>query len=400
MSWIWRVGRRLAGVAERLLVLVDALVPKKRQVLFSASNGWAYADNARYLYEFMAGRGGERLIWWFHDPALVRWARRRGMAAVFARSFGGLWTALRSGVWVMDHGPLLPAWDTRRRVTVQLWHGVGPKREPARTAPERVVRKQREFFARYDLVTTPSREVAPEWGTTIPLKPGALVLDGYPRHDALLQDTREAARARIARVLGWDPGALPELVVLYAPTWREQGIEAEPDWARLEPLLERAGALVLLRTHPLYSRWRPARVGGRLVPFHRDVAPDIYEYLAGVDVLLTDYSSLCIDLLVLRRPIVFYVPDLEDYDGARGVHWRFPDEFPGDVARDMDELAAVLEHVLLGGGLTEAGARRQEELFARYFAQPPGQACARLAARIEELMNRRWPRRRAGSTRR
>ena len=391
MGWIWQAGRRLAGVAEKLLLLVDALVPKKRQVLFSASNGWTYSDNARYLYEYMAAHTRERLIWWFHDPHWVRWARQRGMEAVFARSLAGLWTALRSGVWVMDHGPLLPVWDARRRITVQLWHGVGPKREPARTAPRRVVEKQRQFFSRYDLFTTPSREVAPEWGTSIPLKPGALVLDGYPRHDVLLRDDREAARRRIAGALGRPPEALPARVLLYAPTWREQGVEAEPDWTRLEGLLEEADALVLLRTHPLYSRWRPHRVGERLVPFGRDVAPDIYEHLAGVDVLLTDYSSLAVDVLVLRRPIVFYVPDLEAYDAARGVHWRFPDEFPGDVATDMDELATVLGHVLRTGRLTEAGARRQENLFPRYFAQPPGQACARLTARIEELMNRRWP---------
>ncbi|WPD19674.1 CDP-glycerol glycerophosphotransferase family protein [Thermaerobacter composti] len=390
MKWLWALGRRLAGLAEVVLVWADALVPKRRQILFSSGNGRMYADNARYLFEYMARHTRERLVWWFHDPRLVAWARQRGVQAVFARSLAGLWTALRSGVWVMDHGPILPAWHPRRRVTVQLWHGVGPKREPARTAPIRVVRKQREFFSKYDLFTTTSYEVAPEWGTRIPLKPGALVLDGYPRHDAILRDDRERARERIARVLG-RPG-LPARILLYAPTWREQGAEAEPDWTRLEELVEKSDTLVLLRTHPLYSRWQPSRLDRRFVRFNGDVAPDIYEYLAGVDVLVTDYSSLCVDFLVLRRPIVFYVPDLEEYDRVRGIHWRYPDDFPGDVAASMDELVPVLEHVLTRGRLTEAGARRQAVLYDRYFALPPGRACERLTARIEELMDRRWPR--------
>lgn len=46
---------------------------------------------------------------------------------------------------------------------------------------------------------------------------------------------------------------------------------------------------------------------------------DVYEVLNGADVLITDYSSVYFDFLLLDRPIVFTPTDIDIYSQQRGL---------------------------------------------------------------------------------
>jgi len=65
----------------------------------------------------------------------------------------------------------------------------------------------------------------------------------------------------------------------------------------------------------------------------------IYDILNEVDILITDYSSIFIDFLLLNRPIFFLCPDIEEYDNNRGLLYS-PLEFwyPGPISHTNDEL--------------------------------------------------------------
>ena len=56
------------------------------------------------------------------------------------------------------------------------------------------------------------------------------------------------------------------------------------------------------------------------------------------DMLITDYSSVFFDYANLKRPIVFYMYDLEEYrDNIRGFYLKL-DELPGHIVKKEDEL--------------------------------------------------------------
>lgn len=51
------------------------------------------------------------------------------------------------------------------------------------------------------------------------------------------------------------------------------------------------------------------------------------EYLIQTDVLITDYSSIMFDAMVLRKPIVLFAKDKYDYLANRGMYYPYPEKY-------------------------------------------------------------------------
>ena len=67
----------------------------------------------------------------------------------------------------------------------------------------------------------------------------------------------------------------------------------------------------------------------------KDIA---FLYLAS-DLLITDYSSVMFDYSLLKRPMLFFAYDLDNYrENLRGFYFDFLEEVPGPVSRDTEQL--------------------------------------------------------------
>ena len=89
--------------------------------------------------------------------------------------------------------------------------------------------------------------------------------------------------------------------------------------------------------------------------------PEINDLLLAADVAVLDYSSIRFDWLITGKPVVFFVPDLEDYLSSRKVLF--------DLSRQHRAAAGyreVAEALLdLGTVVSEYAAAR--ELFNKEF---------------------------------
>jgi hypothetical protein len=148
------------------------------------------------------------------------------------------------------------------------------------------------------------------------LKPGAAVLVGYPKLDALANGRYDAASVH-AR-LGLE---MHRRTALYAPTWSPAS-SLNMAGERIVASLVAAGLNVIIKPHdlsfdpdPKYSggidwrsRLRAIEHAGRVVVAHD---ADCTPLLAASDVLVTDHSSIGFEFCVLDRPIVIIdAPDL------------------------------------------------------------------------------------------
>jgi CDP-glycerol glycerophosphotransferase (TagB/SpsB family) len=199
---------------------------------------------------------------------------------------------------------------------------------------------------------------------------------GIPRADALFRKGEHAGIAQKVRErYGLDPN---KKVLLYAPTFRDSPCFEPPfDVEALREVLEKEWQLVV-RLHPrIASQWKLP--GGFAVDASRDA--DALGLLVAADFLLTDYSSVVFDFAALGRPMAFFAPDLEEYEGLRGFYYGFEGFVPGPVARTEAELLEMMR------GVDGIYPEYQEQIthFARRFYDPfDGKACERL----EELLRK------------
>ena len=182
---------------------------------------------------------------------------------------------------------------------------------------------------------------------------GRMICEGTPRIDRQEATAREREQV-LARMRACGAEVRDgQRVVLYAPTWKGDFYAPSNDVRQLRNRVEALRANIgtdkyalLLKVHQQVYQFasNDPELRSMLVPN----AIPANEALAVTDVLVTDYSSIFIDFLVTGRPILFFTPDLADYETSRGLY--FPvDKWPGPVSRHLDELANLIAAAGTGG---------------------------------------------------
>src|SRR5699024_7695434 len=73
--------------------------------------------------------------------------------------------------------------------------------------------------------------------------------------------------------------------------------------------------------------------------------PQINELLKISDVLIADYSSLIFDYCLLKKDIILYHYDYEEYKKERGFYFELADYFPKNIAKSENELINKLKNI-------------------------------------------------------
>lgn len=199
-----------------------------------------------------------------------------------------------------------------------------------------------------------------------------IVESGYPRIDFTI-GCSEDRKKQIRKLLGVEANGK---VVLYAPTWRGEHGKAVFDTQRLIGDLEQmvaTGGQILFRGHHMIEKL----IGN--LDLKAIVVPssiDTNELLSIVDVLITDYSSIAFDFLVLRRPIIYYAYDLEKYEEERGLYFPLS-EMPGVVCTTIDSVAREICRAE-----SNLDIERYESAIKKYCLHDDGRASKKLVDMI------------------
>lgn len=170
---------------------------------------------------------------------------------------------------------------------------------------------------------------------------GEVMMCGTPRNDILVN----GSDADLKEKLG-----LPKdkKVFLFAPTFRNNvemsgvfQLKALDIDALLATLSEKFGGewCFVFRSHNLVMK----AIQNESLGIHSDIIngnrfPDMAEYLAVSDALLTDYSSSMFDYMLTNRPTFLYTPDLFDYKNSeRGFYFDI-ETTPFPISETADDL--------------------------------------------------------------
>jgi CDP-glycerol glycerophosphotransferase len=337
-------------------------------IVFWGRDGGKFLDNCKYLYiAALHSRPDLRAVFLGEIPASMELERA---CTAPARSLQSVWLWWRAGTIVVDsvdwQGGIRIAGSRGARI-VQLWHGVPLKQiQLGRIETRRKKQAHWDFFLFRLYLAIMGRLSTLDWF----LSTGKAVTEsafarsfryknishaGYPRNDVLL---RQPLPIELA---GIDTGVAHAIsehrqrggsVVLYAPTFREGFPDpfapGGVDLASLARAAYAADVLLLVKLHPWMrgKSLETAPLGARFVA----ADSDIYPILRDVDVLVTDYSSVFFDFLLLDRPVLFFPYDLDAYvSGDRPLYFDYEDMTPGPKYSNVSALAEALPHAIQEG---------------------------------------------------
>lgn len=207
---------------------------------------------------------------------------------------------------------------------------------------------------------------------------GEIIEAGYPRDDRLADSLAGTHRIQLFQDTARDAIGVPRntKVIAYVPTWRAHG--STVDLLDVHSLAADLGDewTVVARGH---TRSGASYLAGQQRVVDASSHPDVNDVVLAADVLVTDYSSVMFDASVARVPMMFFVPDLEEYrDRERGFTFNFEAQAPGPIVRTRSE---VVEHAKNG---VEAGAS-YDEWRARFNPHDDGGASRRV---VDDLVAR------------
>lgn len=142
-------------------------------------------------------------------------------------------------------------------------------------------------------------------------------------------------------------------VFLYAPTHRElpdlnESLSARilKEFEEIDTELGNNNSILLFRPHyytnqinELFNKFNNIYYVGY------DEYPEMRDLMIYSDALITDYSSIFVDYLLLDKPIIFYSFDLQEYDKLRGLVIDYNNNIhtPGPKINELKEILNIEE---------------------------------------------------------
>lgn len=392
--WLVKIAYRIARCRYRYLYR-----RKKRnthKIVFESYMGRQYACSPKAIYEEMLRDVRFKdfeFVWMFTEPERMRDVLALQKSSLVRYGSKEAYAHYATAKYVVSNSnikfDIVPFSD---QVFVQTWHGTPLKRLRCDIEAERgnemntlveIHFKNDQDIERYRYFLSPSPFSTEKFITAFRLselgKEDILLEEGYPRNDFLFQyQWRDVVRMK-ERLGIINDG---RKIILYAPTFRDNMHDASIgytydlhlDFERLRQELAE-NFIILFRTHYfIASKFDFSNYQDFVI----DVSgiDDINELYIISDLLITDYSSVIFDYANLKRPMLFYMYDLEEYaQSIRGFYIDI-DELPGKIIRTQEQLVNELKNPVL---LADA---KYEDFCRKYNSLEDGNASKRVIDKV------------------
>lgn len=400
------ISASISLFCELLVFYSSYFIRKDKNVwVFGAMRGQQYTGNAKYLFEYVNQHTDIQAIWISKNSALVSELCEKGFQAYRESSYKALHYASRAKIAVITHRGNRKESDlpfqafTRKTKIIQLWHGIPLKKiayddtlfsfkhdEGSLKWKLKCLLKN-TFFPFLDYVNSPSLILALSDETrdifykAFRVQSRDVQITGYPRND-MLHNVAQVEESRAIKK------------VIYMPTFR--GSESSKfdlflqygfDVRKLDRFLHDEKMTLDIKLHPFNS---PS--GELLLQLEKAANislldyDDIYEILGDYDLLITDYSSVYFDYLLLDRPVIFAPFDQGDYmKKDREFYFDYDEVTPGPKVTNWGE---VMEQMLVLNrsiGASDVFAKERDAIKNRFHRHQDNESTKRVYEAIAKI---------------
>lgn len=348
----------------------------RQGVFFESFGGGSCTDNPRSLSDELYRQGFDQTIYWSVNDSSVDVP---DYAVPLYRGSSDWYEYLMHTATIVNNNNF-PSFYRKAsgQNYIQTWHGTPLKKIGLDAPHHNIPASYRTLMAReasyWDTLLLQNSFSEDIFPSALGYR-GDLLFEGYPRNDPLTGDDSIFRRELVRQRLGFGPD---DVVILYAPTWRdnfrdEQNRSTDSSLLETEKLRQILGGAfsVMIRAHHNVSGSIARKDGSFL---NVSGYPQVNDLYLASDLLVSDYSSCIFDYSTLGKPIVLFAPDLEEYENrTRGFYTDYHGFGPGPIVHDTSSLASAI--LALG---TSFDREEMARFQTRFTPKDDGQSAARV----------------------
>jgi CDP-glycerol glycerophosphotransferase (TagB/SpsB family) len=338
------------------------LFPRSPNIWCFSSYRDSFVDNSKYLFHYTSKNHPDISCYWVtDDDQLIKEMSIRGYQVVKRKSLFGMYIICRSKyVFYSAYVSEINFWLTSGAKLVNLWHGLPLKKiefdidsgflSAKYSKKLTKIRFKNQLlnpsaYRNIHLMFAPSEKMQEIFSSAFRIEYKNIVNCGSPRTDQFFTPVLFEG---ISEYPNWvnETIASSRKVFIYMPTFRDVGGEffsaKNFDFESLNKTMEQLDGEFWIKAHP-------AAVSEHIAISHLSrirILPsniDMYPLLKNSEALITDYSSIYIDYLLLDKPIYFYCFDLEHYQATcRSMYFDYNDTTPGHKCKTFNALLSAL----------------------------------------------------------
>jgi len=330
---------------------ISIYFPKKKELaVIGSSLGQHFADNSKYYYiNYYEKKGNDlSLIWITKNRSVVKELKSMGLPVEFLYSFKGVYTTLRASKSYLSHqlddinGALIGG-----SKIIQLWHGMplrrigygGDWKDDSLSGKIKLFISKWLPYAYYmkcDVLLAPCLKakdsyVEPfsksfrnnkiEENIVLSEQPRSICFKSefkfnklfFPEIDMLLE-----FRQNYENIISWLPTQRKQFNKTILDVIRDSGL----DLKQMNTFCQTNKSIFVIKAHFLdFNLLKNSTNTFKNILIYPHSDP--YPLLKFTDILITDYSSVFFDFLLLDRPIIFLCYDLQEYNNKVQFYYDF-----------------------------------------------------------------------------
>lgn len=342
---------------------------ESNRIIFMGYACKKYNFNTKYLFEYIIKNNPEFECYFIIDDKDLRNKLNCSIGNFFISrsSLADLKLIFQAGTWITPGGlPIRIPYVGYKRVVMNLWHGIPIKGIGIYNHENNWIQNVliKFIYSKFDSYSSTSELFQQIMSKSFnvdyeksPILGQAWNDQLYKTHDKL-EIINKLFRNQID--VNYDTK-----LILYAPTWRnDKNTVLFPfkDFSvqELDYFLEKNNAYIFLRTHQLDRGSFNCEYSKRIRNLNEDKVVDIMEILNIFDILVSDYSGIYMDYLLLDRPIILLPYDLEDYTSTRYLNMDYKYFSTGVEPNTFKEFKRKIQELIKEPKITSEQARLKE----------------------------------------
>lgn len=355
-------------ILKKVIKVVNYLIPKKKIISFSSIPD--YSDNSQAIFNYIIKNRADInseycYVWHITEISKINLIENIvneqdlsiNLEVVKHKSLKSIIYFLKSKYIFTTHGMYNGITCFKKQSQIMLWHGM-----PLKTIGYMNNENKKNGVAKGSYFSINGKIFESIFEKSFKCEKKKIHINGQPRNDYLL--STDIDDNKINRLLGYDFRQYKNII--FMPTYRkgndgkghiDSNIDetklfsiSKDEWREIDYILYKLSKKIIVKPHPLESLSNLDYLEDckNIVLINdSDILRQnlqLYEILSISDELITDYSSVFIDYLLINKPICFYIPDFKEYENKRGfVFENVLENLPGYLCRNIRELIEYIK---------------------------------------------------------